>query len=181
MTDEKVVLETDRVLLREMSVQRDLEPLTAHFGDPETMRFYPSTYSRDVAREWIEKNLRRYEEDGFGLWTMVLKETGSWVGMVGLTRQEIDGANYVELGWHTVKPHWGEGLACEAGVACRDHAFDDLNIDFLVCITGYENIPSQRAAQKVGFKPWRATVRAMIPHVVWAMTPADRPGDGPSA
>ena len=49
-----------------------------------------------------------------------------------------------------------------------------LGLDFLVCITGYENIPSQRAAHKVGFKPWRPTVRAMIPHVVWAMEPNDR-------
>ena len=176
MSEPRVVLETARVMLREMSMDRDLEPLAAHFGDPETMRFYPSTYTREVAQDWIEKNLDRYEEHGFGLWSMVLKEAGSWAGMVGLTWQEIDGGHYVELGWHTVKRHWGEGLAPEAGAACRDHAFDSLGMDFLVCITGYENIPSQRAAHKVGFQPWRATVRAMIPHVVWAMTPGDRAG-----
>ena len=178
MSEGKVVLETERVLLREMSLERDLEPLAAHFGDPETMRFYPSTYPREVAQEWIEKNLQRYEEDDFGLWSMVLKDSGGWAGMVGLTWQEIDGARYVELGWHTARRHWGKGLAPEAGVACRDHAFDALGIDFLVCITGYENIPSQRAAHKVGFRPWRATVRAMIPHVVWAMEAADRTGSG---
>src|ERR687897_48899 len=107
MSEPKVVLETERLLLREMSVDRDLAPLAAHFGDPETMRYYPSTYDRDQSREWIERNLR----------------------------------SYAEVGWHTIKGHWGEGLAPEAGLACRDRAFDELGIDFLVCITGYENIP----------------------------------------
>ena len=174
MSEPKVVLETERLLLREMSVDRDLAPLAAHFGDPETMRYYPSTYDRDQSREWIERNLRRYAEDGFGLWSMILKDTGVWAGMTGLTWQDVVGGRYVEVGWHTIKGHWGEGLAPEAGLACRDRAFDELGIDFLVCITGYENIPSQRAAHKIGFRPWKATIRAMIPHVVWAMEPKDR-------
>jgi ribosomal-protein-alanine N-acetyltransferase len=174
MSDPRIVLETERLFLREMTLDRDLEPLTAHFGDAETMRYYPRTYTRDESRDWIERNLRRYEEDGFGLWTMVLKDDGTWAGMTGLTWQDVDGARHVELGWHTARRHWGEGLAPEAGAECRDHAFDALGIDLLVCITGYDNIPSQRAAHRVGFKPWRATVRAMIPHVVWAMRPADR-------
>ena len=60
-------------------------------SDPETMRHYPAPFDADRTRRWIEWNLENYEKYGFGLWAVVLKETGGFIGDCGITLQEIDG------------------------------------------------------------------------------------------
>ncbi len=38
---------------------------------------------------WIERNMARYRDDGFGLWAVCLKNTGEMIGDCGLTLQNI--------------------------------------------------------------------------------------------
>ena len=42
-------------------------------------------------RAWIERNMNRYLENGFGLWAVCLKENGEMIGDCGLTLQNIEG------------------------------------------------------------------------------------------
>jgi ribosomal-protein-alanine N-acetyltransferase len=93
------VLETDRLLLREF-VPDDIDALAVVISDPETMRFYPEPRDRAGVESWIERNRRRYRDDGHGLWAMVLKSSGEVVGDCGLTRQTVDGVDEIEIGYH---------------------------------------------------------------------------------
>src|SRR5207249_5175778 len=83
------VLTTERLVLRELTPE-DAGPLHDVLGDPETMRFYPHPYGPDEVAAWIEWSRRSYERNGFGLWALVLKETGELVGDCGLTVQDVD-------------------------------------------------------------------------------------------
>jgi ribosomal-protein-alanine N-acetyltransferase len=67
-----LILETERLLLREF-VPEDVDALAAVLSDPETMRYYPAVLDRAGVVAWIERNRRRYADDGHGLWAMVLK------------------------------------------------------------------------------------------------------------
>jgi RimJ/RimL family protein N-acetyltransferase len=71
------ILETSRLMLREFTPE-DAEPLALVLSDPETMRFYPAPLDRAEVDLWISRNLRRYREDGHGLWAMILKSSGDW-------------------------------------------------------------------------------------------------------
>jgi RimJ/RimL family protein N-acetyltransferase len=164
-----VRLETDRLLLRPLTIG-DVRDLAAILGDPETMRFYPATKTREETVAWIEWNLRNYEQFGFGLWALVLKATGEFVGDCGLTMQPVEDDWYVEVGYHVRRDLWRRGLATEAATASRDHAFDVVGVERLIALVRVENEPSAGVARKIGMKPWTRIERSGFDHVVWSMT-----------
>lgn len=119
-------------------------------SDPEHMRYYPRTYSLDEARGWIQWQLNLYRDHGFGLWALALKGAADLVGQCGLTIQDVEGDDEIEIGYHISKSHWRQGFASEAASACRDYAFDVLGLERIVITTAQDNIPSQGVARKVG-------------------------------
>mgnify|MGYP003254218861 FL=1 len=58
--------------------------------------------------------LNRYENDGFGLWAVVLEETGEVIGQCGLTMQDLNGEQVLEVGYLLAKDFWHKGYATEA-------------------------------------------------------------------
>ena len=76
------IISTDRLFLREMTPD-DFQALFKVLGDPETMWHYPFTYDGQHVRDWIERNMNRYRENGFGLWAVCLKDTGEMIGDCG--------------------------------------------------------------------------------------------------
>ena len=138
------------------------------------MRFYPHPFSREETVGWIERNRRRYEEDRFGLWAIVLKDEGTFAGDCGLTFQQVDGRQELEVGYHVNRSLWRRGIATEAAEACRDHAFDTLGYDRLIALIRPDNLASQGVARNIGMRPERRTEHARLPHLVFAMTPQDR-------
>ena len=75
----KKILETERLYLREMSMD-DFDALYAVLSDREIMQHYPYTFDEERVRGWIERNMNRYKDNGFGLWAVCLKETGEMIG-----------------------------------------------------------------------------------------------------
>ncbi len=116
------ILFTDRLRLRELTMN-DVENLAGIFTDPEAMKYYPSTKNREETEGWIRWNLDGYARNGHGMWAAEFKETGNFAGQCGLIIQEVDGNREVELGYLFLREHWCRGLATEAAIACRDHAF----------------------------------------------------------
>ena len=115
-------LETERLVLRELT-SLDFDALYAVLGDSDIMQHYPYTFDETRVRRWIQKNQERYHVFGFGLWAVVLKETGELIGDCGLTMQNVDGVILPEIGYHIAKAHQRRGYAKETARACRDWAF----------------------------------------------------------
>ena len=161
-------LETERLRLRPME-PGDLDPFHVVVSDPVSMRFYPKPFDREATRAWIERVRRRYEDHGFGLLAVVEKETGEMIGDCGPMLMPVDRDELVELGWHIRRDRQGLGFATEAGAACRDHAWSALGVERLISLIRPENVPSWRVARKLAFRPWRATVRVGMGHVVWTL------------
>jgi RimJ/RimL family protein N-acetyltransferase len=161
-------IETERLLLRPL-VPDDLDAFLPVVSDPLSMRFYPKPFDRDMARLWIERVGERYERDGFGLLAVVERETGTLVGDCGPMWMETGLGSFVELGWHIRRDRQGLGFATEAGRACRDRAWQTLDVDRLISIIRPENAPSWSVARALGFTPWRGDVRAGMAHVIWSI------------
>jgi RimJ/RimL family protein N-acetyltransferase len=168
MREAATILETPRLILREFCPE-DIDALAAVLSDTETMRFYPAPLDRAGVAEWIERNRRRYQADGFGLWAMLLKSSGQLVGDCGLTRQIVDGIQEVEIGYHVRRDLWGQGLAPEAAQACRDYAFATLETERLISLIRPENQPSRRVAEKNGMTVCKETMWRGLPHLVYAV------------
>jgi RimJ/RimL family protein N-acetyltransferase len=94
--------------------------------------------------------------------------TGAFLGDCGLTLQLVDGEPFVKVGWHVRRDRWGEGIAPEAGIGCRDWAFAHLDVERIISLIRPENVQSRRVAEKLGMAVWRSTSHADLPHLVYA-------------
>jgi RimJ/RimL family protein N-acetyltransferase len=159
---------TKRLAFREMTLG-DLDDLAALLGDPEVMLYYPHPKDRDEALGWIRWNQRLYRDEGYGLWIVILRSTGEFVGDCGLTPQEIEGTTELEVGYHVRSSLQGHGYATEAAAACRDYSRDVLGVKRLIAIIHPDNVPSQRVAEKAGLRYERdAMSRAGTPVRIYA-------------
>lgn len=166
-------IETERLRLRPFRPDgADIDAMLAVLGDRVSMRYYPAAFDRDGTGTWIDRQLERYERDGFGLLAIEDRTTGETIGDCGPTVQEADGVSHVELGWHVLASRQRRGIATEAGAACRDAAFAALDVPFLISLIRPENVPSRRVAEKLGFEVWRGTIRAGWGHLIYRL---DRP------
>lgn len=143
------MLETDRLLLREFSME-DFDALYEIVSDAETMQHYPAPFDAEKTRNWILWNLDNYKKYGFGLWAVVLKETGEFIGDCGVTMQNIDGDILPEIGYHIHKKHWRKGFAKEAAGAVRDWVFLNTSYDTVYSYMKYTNIASYSTAAANG-------------------------------
>lgn len=162
------ILETPRLLLREFAPQ-DADALSRILSDPETMRHYPAPYDRAGVEQWIARNRERYKNDGVGLWAMLLKSSGELIGDCGITRQEVEGEHLYEIGYHLRRDFWGQGLATEAAIACRDWAFAHLAIHRVISLIRPENLPSRRVAERNGMTIWKEIHWRGLPHIVYSI------------
>jgi RimJ/RimL family protein N-acetyltransferase len=159
-------IETDRLRLRPLTLD-DLDGLSVVLGDPEAMKWYPAPYDREGVERWIRNQHDRYERDGFGLLAVEERSTGAFLGDCGPTIQHVDGEPHVELGWHVRRDRWGEGIATEAGAACRDRCWAALDVDDLISLVRPENRQSWRVAEKLGLTVWKETMHANLRHLVY--------------
>ena len=146
-----VILETKRLLLREMN-PNDFEALNRVLADPGIMQHYPYSFDKQCVGEWIERNINRYREYGFGLWAVCLKETGEMIGDCGLTLQNINGELLPEIGYHIRRDCQRKGYAREAAKAVRDWAFRNTDYPALYSYCKYTNVPSFRTAESIGMR-----------------------------
>lgn len=146
-----MILETERLILREMN-PNDYDDLYAVLADSDIMEHYPYTFDEARVRNWITRNMERYEKDGFGLWAVVLKETGKMIGDCGITMQNIHGKLLPEVGYHIRADHQRKGYASEAAAACIRYAFENLDFPAVYSYMKYTNIPSQKTAMKNGMR-----------------------------
>ena len=144
-----MVTETERLVLREMT-QADLPNLCKILHDDDVMYAYEGAFSFDEVQEWFDRQIERYKEFGFGLWAVILKETGVMIGQCGLTMQDYNNKKVLEVGYLFQKEYWHHGYAREAAIACKEYAFDKLNAKEVYLIIRDTNIPSQNVAIRNG-------------------------------
>lgn len=148
----KKIIETKRLILREMT-QDDLDALCMILCDADVMRAaYESPFTRKEAQGWLDRHLTRYAKYGFGLWAVVLKETGEMIGQCGLTMQPWRGRELPEIGYLFQKAHWHRGYAAEAAIACREYAFSALGFESVYSIIRDTHISSQNVARRNGMR-----------------------------
>lgn len=170
MRHDTLILETPRLQLREMNVP-DLESLFSILRDERVMYAYNGAFSEEETMQWLQKQLRRYAEYGFGLWAVQKRDSGEMIGQCGITMQEYRGSLVPEIGYLFACGHWHNGYATEAAAACRRYGFETLGFGALYSIIRDTNLPSQRVALRNGMKPVDKIIRhyrgAEIPHLVF--------------
>ena len=145
----KAILETERLILREMN-DEDFDSLKEVISDPENMKYYPKPYDDAGVWKWIAWCKDCYARYGFGLWAVILKETGKMIGDCGISMQFIDDAWKPEIGYHLHKNYHRQGIGKEMTQAVRDYFFAHYDYDEVYSYMDKENAPSYKTAEANG-------------------------------
>jgi ribosomal-protein-alanine N-acetyltransferase len=100
--------------------------------------------------EYLSRNLRHWQEFGFGVWMLREIEGAEIVGRAILRHLDVEGVDEVEIGFALYPKLWGRGLATEIGEACAAIGRRELGLQSLVGITTLRNHASQRVLAKLG-------------------------------
>lgn len=162
-----MILETERLYLRELE-QEDFPALCKILQDEKTMYAYEGAFSEEEVQEWLDRQLARYAQYGFGLWAVIRKESGELIGQCGLTMQPWKDGEVLEIGYLFRRDCWHRGYAAEAARACKQYAFETLGAKEVCSIIRYTNTASQNVALRNGMEKrdsWTKHYRGVdMPH-----------------
>lgn len=162
-------METKRLKFREL-VDDDFCNLKAILSDEQTMKFYPKPYDDNGVSKWIAWCKACYQKRGFGLFAIILKSTGEFIGDCGITLQNINGKEVFEVGYHINKKFWNEGYGKEASQFMKDYFFENTEYDEVYSYMNYLNVPSRILAIKNGMKLVEEYLDDGVLHSVYKIT-----------
>jgi RimJ/RimL family protein N-acetyltransferase len=148
------VIETERLVLRPPE-QQDFEGWAAFMADEETARFVGGVQPRAAAWRSMATMAGSWSLLGFGMFSVIEKATGRWIGRLGPWMPE--GWPGTEVGWGLAKAAQGRGYGVEGATAAIDWAFDNLGWSEVIHCIDPANRPSQQLAERLGSRLLRKT------------------------
>ncbi|HUJ49160.1 MAG TPA: GNAT family N-acetyltransferase [Bryobacteraceae bacterium] len=145
------VATTPRLILRRWRPS-DREPFARMNGDPRVMEFFPGVLTREESDQGVDRIQAHFEKHGFGLCAAELRETGGFIGFIGLAVPSFE-AHFtpcVEIGWRLASEYWGRGLATEGAREMVRYAFEVAGLEELVSMTVPANLRSRHVMEKLG-------------------------------
>jgi RimJ/RimL family protein N-acetyltransferase len=147
MSVEDPELITKRLLLRRPRIE-DFDAYASFMSDERSARFVGGVQPRSVAWRGFIALAGAWELQGFAMFSVILQQTGEWIGRVGPWMPE--GWPGTEVGWGISPDYWNRGFATEAATAAIDWAFDVLAWDEVIHAIDPENEASIAVAKKLG-------------------------------
>lgn len=134
-------------------------PVFAKMSADERVMKYVASGTQDFAEvsETISYFLSHLKRYGYGVMAIHDKASKDLVGYCGFNHHNIDGKEYVELGYRIIPEFWGKGYATEAAGKMLDYAFNDLKLPELISIIHPEHMASIKVATKIGMKTLKRT------------------------
>ena len=142
----EILFETQRLAFRPIT-DEDHDALARIISDPENEK-HPA--DEEMVWRWIRWCKSSYEKDGFGLWAVLLKETGEMIGIGGISMQIIDDEWKPEVGYHLRKDYHHQGLGLEMAKGARDYGFSHLGFGELYSYMDEDNVASYKTAEANG-------------------------------
>lgn len=116
---------------------------------------------------YLDRNLKHWDEHGFGLWMLREREGNRFVGRAVLRHLLVEQEDEVEVGYGFYPGYWGRGLAVEIATACLGFARTALRLSSVVAITHPDNVRSRRVMTKLGLVYERDFMHEGVLHVLY--------------
>ncbi len=159
-------MQTPRLTLRKFKTG-DLDELAEILSDPQVMKFSSKgPLSKEDTSNFIACSIESYHNNSYGQWAVIERETGSLIGLCGLSKTDVNGEPEVEIGYRLAQDRWGDGLASEVAAEVLRLGFEKHRLASIIAIVSTEHAASIRVAEKIGFsdylldqyKGWRVRV-----------------------
>ncbi len=147
-------MQTPRLTLRKFRPE-DIDELAKILNDPVVMKFSSKgQMSWQDTSEFIDWCIESYENNGYGQWAVLDRETECLIGFCGLSQIEINGKNEIQIGYRLSKQSWGKGLATEAGSEVLRLGFEEYKIKSIISVVSLEHGASINVTKKLGFSDY---------------------------
>ena len=144
-------IETERLILRSWRVT-DRAVFAEINSNNKVMRYFPKPLSIEESNGFVDRINSEFEETGFGLYAVEIKETSEFIGYVGFHRFTFDVpfSPGWEIGWRISDKFWNKGYATEAAMACIKYAREKKLCNRLYSFTAVPNIASENVMKRIG-------------------------------
>lgn len=161
-------METERLILRAW-IYEDRKPFAEMNGNVNVMRYFPATLSADESDAFVDRINAEFEDTGFGLYAVEIKESGEFIGYVGFHRFTFEApfSPGWEIGWRISDRFWHKGYATEAAKACLEYALEKHLSDKLYSFTAGPNIPSENVMKRIGMSYEGKFMHPALPDGHW--------------
>ena len=147
-----IVLETSRLTLRRLSVT-DAAFILELLNEPGFRRNIGDrgVKSMKEACEYIEKGpMESYEEHGFGLLRVDLRDPFVPIGICGMLKREC--LDDVDIGFAFLERYWAKGYGHESAAAVIEQGRRERGLRRIVAVTAPHNAGSIRILEKLGLR-----------------------------
>lgn len=150
-----MTIKGDEITLPRLIMRRPLPPdephLAALWSDAEVTRFLPSgrPIPPDRAAAALKSFMGHWEEHAFGVWSLLDRESGEWIGYCGL--RYLPDSPEVELLYAIGRKWWRTGLTTEAARAAVHFGFTRVNVPRIVALALPQNAGSIGVMKASGF------------------------------
>lgn len=146
------VIETRRCYLREMTLD-DLDDLYEMYAEPSITEYMEPLYERKQEEEYTRAYINNmYRFYGYGMWLVKDRETHEFIGRAGLNNLELDGEEFLEMGYAIKVSKQRKGYASEVCQAVIDYAKGaELGYEKLHCFVWEGNRASIALLERLGF------------------------------
>lgn len=143
------IAETDRCIVRE-TTEADVEEFFKIYGNPAITRYTEGLYptmeqEKQYVRDYIEKVYGFY---GYGVWTVLKKDTGEIIGRIGFSCRE--GYEEPELGFVIGVPWQKQGYAEEVCKVLLEYAREELGFEEVQAFVMQGNNASIGLCERLG-------------------------------
>lgn len=149
----KLIVETERLNIRELSINRDEEFIFELLNQPSWIKYIGqrNINSLEDAQSYIQNGpAKSYKENGFGLYLVEIKQTEEKIGICGLLRRP--NLEHVDIGYALLERHFKKGYASESASAILKDGFEKHSLEKILAIVLPENQASIHLLDKIGMK-----------------------------
>ena len=147
--EKSIMLESNRLIFRKITAD-DFDNLAVMLRNPEVMDAWEHTFTDEQIQKWIEKQIERYKKEIVGYFAVINKDTGEFIGQMGLMWNDFEELRVLEIGYMLKREYWGMGYANEGADALAKFAFDVIGVNKVYASIRLENQRSIRVAEKIG-------------------------------
>jgi [ribosomal protein S5]-alanine N-acetyltransferase len=146
------ILETDRLILRPLSVKDADEVYQNWANDPEVTKYVSwSTHSNvQITKDWLLEVEKAIDDEGKYDWGFERKSDHVLIGSGGIYYKEDKGM--FVLGYNIMKSCWHQGYTSEAAKRILRFATEELKQNRLFSFHAKDNPNSGKVMEKVGFR-----------------------------
>lgn len=147
-----LVLETERLILRRLT-PGDAVFIFELVNEPsfiENIGDKGVRTQQDAVRYIRQGPMTSYDQHGFGLYRVEMREGGIPIGICGPLKRET--LEYPDMGFAFLPSFWRRGYAFEAASGVMSYARDVLGLKEIAAITTPGNERSIKLLQKMGFQ-----------------------------